>query len=105
MLAGPEIEGPSSAVAINSSGWIVGDYTLNGKIHRAFLWREVSGWTDLEALLPANSPWIVQSVAGLNAQGNIVGQGYNHTSTSQNTTRAVILTPYPVSPTEPEPIN
>jgi hypothetical protein len=41
---------------------------------RAFLWKD-GVMVDLNDLIPKDSPWVLQSAAGVNASGQIAGQG------------------------------
>ena len=61
----------STAFAINDLGQVVGwsGYT-------AFLWTPENGMQDLNTLIPSNSGWQLGTANGINARGQIVGQGY-----------------------------
>ena len=59
----------SGANALNARGEVVG---YSGE--RACLWRGGKAY-DLNALLPAGSGWVLQSAAGINNRGQIVGTG------------------------------
>ena len=59
----------SGANALNARGEVVG---YSGE--RACLWRGGKAY-DLNALLPANSGWVLQGAAGINNRGQIVGTG------------------------------
>jgi probable HAF family extracellular repeat protein len=50
------------------SGWI----EVTG---RPFIWTQHGGMQDLNALIPANSGWVLNSVSGINVWGQIVGSG------------------------------
>jgi probable HAF family extracellular repeat protein len=69
--------GSSYAYGINSSGEIVGySWLANGDQH-AFLYYDGS-MLDLNALLPANSGWVLEQAFGINDLGQITGMGlYN----------------------------
>ena len=62
----------SEALGINQQGQIVGvSIDANGN-QRAFLWQD-GAMTDLDALLPANSPWVLQAAQDINEFGEVVG--------------------------------
>ncbi|MGP0019129.1 MAG: Ig-like domain repeat protein [Candidatus Sulfotelmatobacter sp.] len=44
-------------------------------IGRPFIWTQTTGMQDLNTLIPANSGWVLSSVAGINIWGQIVGSG------------------------------
>jgi uncharacterized membrane protein len=64
-------------------------------IGRPFIWSEHSTMKDLNALIPANSGWVLNSVADINIWGQIVG---SETHNGQHhgfllTPKAVLRTP------------
>jgi probable HAF family extracellular repeat protein len=66
--------GSSYAYGINASGEIVGySYLANGDQH-AFLYDDGT-MLDLNALLPANSGWVLEGAFGINDAGQITGMG------------------------------
>ena len=93
LLAADGYVGPSSALAINTDGWVIGNLAASGTTGRAFLWRPSTGMVDLETLLPADSPWVIENVAGINSAGQIVAEGYNSAGSSGQV-RGLVLTPY-----------
>jgi probable HAF family extracellular repeat protein len=93
-LAPYAVPGPSTAVAINSSGWVVGDLGSSGTTSRAFLWRPSLGMVDLQTLIPPASGWTVLAVAGINRSGQIVGQAHDPVDPA-SAARGVLLTPQP----------
>ena len=70
-----EAAGNAVAYAINASDEVVGDIAPSAPAAAAFLY--VGGKSyDLGALLPANSGWQIVHASGINAAGQIVGDGY-----------------------------
>src|ERR1022692_2010712 len=63
-------QGWGTAFAINDLGAVVG---WSGFI--AFLWTPENGMQDLNTLIPSNSGWVLSTANGINARGQIVGQG------------------------------
>jgi uncharacterized membrane protein len=68
---------PSHARALNDCGVIVGSFGPYADADRAFRWDESSGFSDLNALIPAGSGWTLESATGINNRGEIVGKGDN----------------------------
>lgn len=68
----------SSAFGITSDGQkIVGDANVPGEqflVYHAFLYSN-GQMQDLNALIPLNSGWVLQSASGINDTGQIVGFG------------------------------
>ena len=66
----------ASANAINDEGVVVGFSNTAGDadVH-AFVWSPAHGMVDLNSLLPAGSPWDLQSANGISSNGTIVGVG------------------------------
>jgi len=89
--------GPSTAEALNTSGWVVGDLGSTGTSGRAFLWRPGVGMVDLQSLVSASSGWVILNVVGINSSGEIVGQGYNPNVPRLSTARGVVLQPHAVT--------
>ena len=87
------LPGPSSAVAINASGWVVGNLGTAGTSDRAFLWRPGIGAVDLQTLLAGSGGWVVLDVTGINALGAIVGQAYDPAARSLSQQRGVLFQP------------
>jgi len=54
------------------SGYVDGPITVIG---RPFIWTQTTGMQDLNTLIPANSGWVLNAVAGINLWGQIVGSG------------------------------
>lgn len=68
----------SEARALNDRGEVVGSSLLeDGATRHAFIWSNNS-LVDLNTLLPPNSDWVLVDAYGINAQGQIVGEGYHH---------------------------
>jgi probable HAF family extracellular repeat protein len=65
----------SSAFAINASATVVGNGNCTSSGAHAFVWTARSGIQDLNALIPANSGWVLQSALAINDAGEIVGVG------------------------------
>lgn len=57
-------------------------------VGRPFIWSAHSGMQDLNTLIPADSGWVLNSAAGINIWGQIVGQG-----TLDGETHGFLLTP------------
>lgn len=66
---------PSHPHAINDCGVIVGAFGPYSDADRAFRWDESGGFQDLNDLIPAGSGWTLESATGINARGEIVGNG------------------------------
>ena len=47
----------------------------SGYVSRAVQWNAANGIMDLNALLPANSGWVLTSAIGVNDSGFIIGWG------------------------------
>ncbi|HAX78748.1 MAG TPA: hypothetical protein DCY88_23680 [Cyanobacteria bacterium UBA11372] len=86
----------SDAKAINNLGQVIGYSTTANGQNRPFFWDKSSGMSDLNDLVsPAG--WIINTIAGINNAGQIVGNGlYN------GQYRAFVLTPN-TSKSVPEP--
>jgi probable HAF family extracellular repeat protein len=68
---------PARPSGINAGGQIVGYSSVgtNGPVH-ALMWENgASPALDLNTLLPANSPWVLQFANAINDSGEIVGTG------------------------------
>lgn len=79
----------SAATAINASNHVVGySYLRTAAGTHAAFWSATSGMLDLNAMLPANSGWVLTYAAGINARGQIVGTGVHN-----GKVRAFLLTP------------
>jgi hypothetical protein len=101
LAQGSSILGPSAATGINSSGWVIGSLDDTTEGHQVFVYRADFGMLDLATLLPPSSPWILETVAGVNNAGTIVGQAFNSAVDQPGTTRGVILTPHAVTTAPP----
>jgi probable HAF family extracellular repeat protein len=82
----------STALAVDPSGrWIVGDATVPSTsgflVYHAFV-HENGTMTDLNALLPPGSGWVLETASGINENGQIVGRG-----TLDGQARGFLLTP------------
>ncbi|MBZ5723087.1 MAG: hypothetical protein LAO03_22335 [Acidobacteriia bacterium] len=69
----------SDAWAIDEKGRVVGTSCDASFNCRAFLWQDGS-MTDLNALIPADSPWFLWEADGINPRGVIVGLAVNMTT-------------------------
>lgn len=78
----------SRARGINGSAQVVGDSTPEGGlVSRAVVWQNGVAY-DLNALVPADSGWLLTSAAAINDAGEIAGTGLRH-----GRRRAFLLTP------------
>ncbi len=80
----------SAAAKVNYFGVVIGSSgndaglgpNSNGLFYdvigRPFVWTQVSGMRDLNALIPAKSGWVLNAVYDINFWGQIVGQGTFH---------------------------
>lgn len=94
LLGTPTGYANSRGLAINSSGWVAGDMTRRGTAGRGFLSRPGISMSDIDSILQkASSRWVILSVAGMNANGQIIAQGYNRASSTQRQVRALLLDP------------
>lgn len=94
----------SAAVKINLFGLVIGSsgnsvsrpgfgshpLQVDG---RPFVWSPRSDMHDLNAMIPANSGWVLQSVSDINVWGQIVGTGIH-----KGKTRGFLLTPTRIAP-------
>lgn len=81
--------GPTALTAINNRGQAVG-YSSFADTYHAVLWTEASGLVDLNTTIVDLSGWShISSAQGINDKGQIVGYG----ETTENGTRAFLLTP------------
>lgn len=78
----------SAAFAINILGTVVGNGNCTGAGSHAFVWSANNGMRDLNALIPANSGWVLQNAVAINVAGQIVGVG-----TVNGNQHAFLLTP------------
>lgn len=91
------------ASAINDNGWIVGasegaDDLDDAPGARATLWiNDVP--TDLNALIPANSGWVLYNCKTINNRGQIIGEGL-----FKGQTRSFIMTPTAIAIPLPSPL-
>lgn len=92
-----QIVGYSDALDINDSGQIVG-YRATAAGNRAFVWDAIAGMQDLNDLIDPTIGWILKSARGINASGQIVGNGFNGSAT-----RGFLLTPVSTTPPGPPP--
>lgn len=81
----------SEAMAINSSGLIVG-WSENLIAQRRAFFSNGVGMTDLNTLLPGGSNWVLNEARGVNEAGQIVGVGVHN-----GATRAFLLSPDPIT--------
>jgi probable HAF family extracellular repeat protein len=66
---------PSHPRALNDCDAIVGSYGPFSDASRAFVWEKSRGFRDLNSLVPPGSGWELESAAGINNRGEIVGKG------------------------------
>jgi uncharacterized membrane protein len=66
---------PTHPRAINDCDVIVGSFGPFSDADRAFVWEKSIGFQDLNALVPANVHWKLESATGINNRGEIVGRG------------------------------
>lgn len=67
---------PSQPHAINDCDVVVGSFGPFSDANRAFVWQRKSGFQDLNLLLTGGTPeWKLESAAGINNRGDIVGKG------------------------------
>jgi probable HAF family extracellular repeat protein len=69
---------PTGAIdprGMNNSDMVVGGYGSFSDASKAFLWDEKHGLRNLNELLPGNSDWKLESAAGINDAGQIIGVG------------------------------
>ncbi len=79
----------STALAVNDQCQVVGYSLLSDTITlHAFIWSKAGGIIDLNKLIPSGTGWTLVYATGMNAVGQIVGQG---TIKGQN--HAFLLTP------------
>jgi probable HAF family extracellular repeat protein len=74
---------PSHPRALNDCDVIVGSFGPFSDASRAFVWEKSQGFQDLNSLVPGSSGWKLESAAGINNRGEIVGKGdWNHEDNS-----------------------
>jgi|SRR5215831_1359549 len=80
---------PSTAEAINDQCLAVGYSIIADQTNEhAFIWSQATGMLDLNSKIPPNSGWVLTLATGINASGQIVGQG-----TINRQSHAFLLTP------------
>jgi probable HAF family extracellular repeat protein len=82
----------SVANGINDAGQVVGYSITPGDGTHAFLYRDGT-MTDLNSLLPPDSGWVLDEALGINARGQIVGEGLY-----QGRYQAFLMTPHAYRP-------
>ena len=81
--------GTSTALAVNDQCQVVGYSLLSDTItQHAFIWSKAGGIQDLNKLIPPGTGWTLVYATGMNAIGQIVGQG-----TIKGQSHAFLLTP------------
>jgi probable HAF family extracellular repeat protein len=80
----------SNADSLNDRGDVVGSFVISGQPSRAFLYTDAEGIIDLNARIDPASGWVLNAALGINASGEIVGQG---TYLGGHAQRAFKLTP------------
>lgn len=93
LLPGTSGAWASRADAVNRLGVKVGTAQTNnpsggGLVNRAVRWDVANAITDLNALLPAGSGWVLTSAVGINDSGFIIGYG-----TRSGATKPFLLSP------------
>lgn len=68
-------KGPTHAHAINDCDVIVGSFGPFSDADRAFAWEKSTGFQDLNARIPSDSGWKLESATGVNNRGEIIGKG------------------------------
>jgi putative transposase len=82
----------SEAVTINNSGQVVGNSSIaNDTGQHAFIVNGTGPMQDLNAMIPANSGWVLVSANGINDSGQIAGDGI----APNGQVHAFLLTPTP----------
>jgi hypothetical protein len=66
---------PSHPRAINGCDLIVGSFGPFSDADRAFVWAKSTGFRDLNTLISPASGWKLETAAGINRRGEIVGKG------------------------------
>jgi probable HAF family extracellular repeat protein len=83
--------GTSTALGVNDQCQVVGYSLLSDTINQhAFIWTKAGRMVDLNTLVPKGSGWTLVYATGINASGQIVGQG-----TIKSQSHAFLLTPIP----------
>jgi probable HAF family extracellular repeat protein len=67
----------SAANAVSVFGYVVGwsNSATSTNLSHAFLWSPRTGMWDLNDLIPSNSGWVLLNATGINAWGQITGNG------------------------------
>ncbi len=86
----------SRAFALNDAGNVVGTAQDGANAMRAFAWTLAGGMRDLNEFIPVNSGWVLTEARGINANGQIVGNGLLN-----GQPRAFLLTPNSGADTTP----
>ena len=95
-LAGDALASFGEARSINNSGLIVGGgRVLSGDYH-ALIWRDSSGWRDLNDLIDPRLGIVLTQAEDINDKGQIVAQGFRN-----GISGAFILSPAGISVPEP----
>jgi uncharacterized membrane protein len=66
---------PSHPSAINGCDLIVGSFGPFSDADRAFVWANSTGFRDLNTLISPGTGWKLETAAGINRRGEIVGKG------------------------------
>ncbi len=83
--------GGAAAAGVNDQCQVVGGSYLSDNVtDHAFIWTPQGGMKDLNNLIPANSGWVLEVAAAINATGQIAGTGLIN-----GLTHAFLLTPVP----------
>lgn len=91
----------SYALGINEYNWVVGRSISSSGRSTAFLWSSAFGMLDLNTLVGLEPGWQLTEATGVNAAGQIVGNG-----TYRGASRAFVLAPlggHPATGLVPEP--
>jgi probable HAF family extracellular repeat protein len=65
----------SNAYSVSDRGDVVGSFAISGQASRAFLYTDAEGMIDLNSRIDPASGWVLNAAFGINAAGEIVGQG------------------------------
>jgi len=86
----------SVAFALDNAGNAVGTAENANRDLRAFAWSASTGMRDLNQSIPVNSGWVLTEAHGVNAAGQIAGNGWLN-----GQQRAFLLTPHTGADTNP----
>ena len=61
--------------ALSNCDVILGSFGPYSDKDRAFIWDKITGFQDLNDLIPANSGWKLEAAVGIDSRGEIIGRG------------------------------